>query len=398
MNQQNHSFDKENTQAMADSYTPAPAKNAARRKSLLMLGAAVLIGAAGYGAYTMMSAASEETDDAYVAGNITQITARDPGTVIAVHAESTQGVKAGQVLVDLDPALADAQLAAAEAELARAARSVRSGFTKVGTAEAEIAQAEVRLAAAKSDLTRREKAVASGAISDEEVAHAGEAVRMAQANLDLARSHRADAESAVGGADVANNPAVLAAVAAVKRAAIARSHMQLSSPVDGVVAQRAAQVGQQVAPGAPLMSVVPLRKVWVDANFRETQLANLRIGQTATLHSDAYGKKVTFHGKVIGLSAGSGAAFALLPAQNASGNWIKVVQRVPVRIALDPKELDAHPLRLGLSVAVTVDTSQGTDQPVTAVPAVAQASEPVDTVSPAVEARIRQIIAANAGR
>ncbi|KAG5727147.1 hypothetical protein E4T56_gene17312, partial [Termitomyces sp. T112] len=220
----------------------------------------------------------------------------------------------------------------------------------------------------------------SGAISDEEVAHAGEAVRMAQANLDLARSHRADAESAVGGAEAAKNPAALAAVAAVKRAANARSHMQLSSPVDGVVAQRAAQVGQQVAPGAPLMSVVPLRKVWVDANFRETQLANLRIGQTATLHSDAYGKKVTFHGKVIGLSAGSGAAFALLPAQNASGNWIKVVQRVPVRIALDPKELDAHPLRLGLSVAVTVDTSQGTGQPVTAVPAVAQASEPVDTI------------------
>ncbi|MBN9144825.1 MAG: hemolysin D [Novosphingobium sp. SCN 63-17] len=383
---------------MADSYSPPPAKNAARRKGLLMLGVAALVGLAGYGVYTMMSAANEETDDAYVAGNVTQITARDPGTVIAVHAESTQGVKAGQPLVDLDPALADAQLAAAEAELARAARTVRSGFTKVGTADAEIAQAEVRLAAARSDLTRREKAVSSGAISAEEVAHAGEAVRMAQANLDLARSHRADAESTVGGTDVAGNPAVLAAIAAVKRAAIVRSHMHLSSPVDGVVAQRAAQVGQQVAPGAPLMSVVPLRKVWVDANFRETQLANLRIGQSATLHSDAYGKKVVFHGKVIGLSAGSGAAFALLPAQNASGNWIKVVQRVPVRIALDPKELDAHPLRLGLSVTVKVDTSQGTGQPVTAIPAAAQASEPVDTVSPEIEARIRRIIAANAGR
>lgn len=398
MNQQNHSFDKDNTSAMADSYSPPPAKNAARRKGLLMLGVAALVGLAGYGIYTMMSAANEETDDAYVAGNVTQITARDPGTVIAVHAESTQGVKAGQPLVDLDPALADAQLAAAEAELARAARTVRSGFTKVGTADAEIAQAEVRLAAARSDLTRREKAVSSGAISAEEVAHAGEAVRMAQANLDLARSHRADAESTVGGTDVAGNPAVLAAIAAVKRAAIVRSHMHLSSPVDGVVAQRAAQVGQQVAPGAPLMSVVPLRKVWVDANFRETQLANLRIGQSATLHSDAYGKKVVFHGKVIGLSAGSGAAFALLPAQNASGNWIKVVQRVPVRIALDPKELDANPLRLGLSVTVKVDTSQGTGQPVIAIPAAAQASEPVDTVSPEIEARIRRIIAANAGR
>jgi len=396
MNQQNHSFDKENTQAMADSSTPA--KSAARRKGFLLLGAAALIGVVGYGAYTMMSAASEDTDDAYVAGNITQITARDAGTVIAVHAESTQAVKAGQVLVDLDPALADAQLAAAEAELARAARMVRSGFTKVGTADAEIAQADVRLAAARSDLTRREKAAASGAISAEEVAHAGEAVRMAQANLDLARSHRADAQSTVGGADVANNPAVLAAVAAVKRAAIARAHMQLFSPVDGVVAQRAAQIGQQVAPGAPLMSVVPLRKVWVDANFRETQLADLRIGQSATLHSDAYGKKVTFHGKVVGLSAGSGAAFALLPAQNASGNWIKVVQRVPVRIALDPRELEAHPLRLGLSVNVEVDTSQGGGQPVTATPAVAQASESSDTVSPAVEARIRQIIAANAAQ
>lgn len=398
MNQQNHSFDKDKASTMADDFTTAPAKSASRRKGFLLLGVAVLIGAAGYGAYTMMSAATEETDDAYVAGNVPQITARDAGTVIAVHAESTQAVKAGQVLVDLDPALADAQLAAAEAELARAARTVRSGFTKVGTADAEIAQAEVRLAAARSDLVRRERAVGSGAISAEEVAHANEAVRMAQANLDLARSHRADAQSAVAGADVANNPAVLAAIAAVKRAAIARSHMQLASPVDGVVAQRAAQIGQQVAPGAPLMSIVPLRKVWVDANFRETQLADLRIGQPAILHSDAYGKKVTYHGKVIGLSAGSGAAFALLPAQNASGNWIKVVQRVPVRIALDPKELDAHPLRLGLSVNVEVDTSQGTGQPVTALPAVAQASEPIDTVSPAVEARIRQIIAANAGR
>jgi membrane fusion protein (multidrug efflux system) len=395
MNKQTQDFSREGAQAVTE-LTPTTATTT-RRKGFLLIGAATVLGVGAYVGYGLLAGEHEETDDAYVTGNVVQITARDPGTVVAVHAEGTQAVSAGQPLVDFDPAILEAQMAAAEADLAKAVRQVRSGEARVDTADAEIAQAQVRLSAAKADLARRQKAAGAGAVSGEEVAHAGEAVEAANAALALAQSHRADALSSVGGANLANNPAVLAAIAAVKRAALARNHLHLSSPVDGVVAQRSVQLGQQVAAGTPLLAVVPLKKVWIEANFRETQLAHLRIGQSATIRADAYGKDVTFHGKVIGVSAGSGSAFALLPAQNASGNWIKIVQRVPVRIALDPAELEKHPLRLGLSVDVDVDTHGAKGQPVTALSAKAQDSQTIESVSPAVEARITQIIAANAG-
>lgn len=396
MNKHSENFSREGAESVTNDTNPTSAGET-RRKGFLMLGGAVALGLVAYGGYALLSGSSEETDDAYVAGNVVQVNARDAGTVIAVHGESTQAIQAGQPLVDFDPAIVDAQMAAAEADLAKAVRQVRSGEARVTTADAEIAQGQVRLAAAQSDLARRQKASGAGAVSGEEVAHAAEAVQAAKAALALAESHRADALATVGGANVAGNPAVLSAIAAVKRAAIARNHLHLVAPVDGIIAQRSVQLGQQVAPGTPLMAVVPLKKVWVDANFRETQLAELRIGQPVTLWSDAYGKAVKFQGKVIGLSAGSGSAFALLPAQNASGNWIKVVQRVPVRIALNPKELDAHPLRLGLSMTVEVNTANHDGQPVTALPAKAQDVEAADKVGPEVDARIAQIIAANAG-
>ena len=396
MNKHSENFSREGAESVTSDTNPTSAGET-RRKGFLMLGGAVALGLVAYGGYALLSGSSEETDDAYVAGNVVQVNARDAGTVIAVHGESTQAIQAGQPLVDFDPAIVDAQMAAAEADLAKAVRQVRSGEARVTTADAEIAQGQVRLAAAQNDLARRQKASGAGAVSGEEVAHAAEAVQAAKAALALAESHRADALATVGGANVAGNPAVLSAIAAVKRAAIARNHLHLVAPVDGIIAQRSVQLGQQVAPGTPLMAVVPLKKVWVDANFRETQLAELRIGQPVTLWSDAYGKAVKFQGKVIGLSAGSGSAFALLPAQNASGNWIKVVQRVPVRIALNPKELDAHPLRLGLSMTVEVNTANHDGQPVTALPAKAQDVEAADKVGPEVDARIAQIIAANAG-
>jgi membrane fusion protein (multidrug efflux system) len=326
-----------------------------------------------------------------------QVTAREQGTVIALHADNTQSVKAGEPLVDFDPALVNAQMAAAEADLAKAVRGVRGGFTQVDEADAEIARAQAALATAKSDLARRQEAVKQGAVSGEEAAHAADAIRTAQAGLALAQSHKANALSAVQGADVAHNPQVLAAIAQVRRMAIAEGHLRLSAPVDGVVAQRSVQLGQQVGAGTPLMAVVPLNKVWVDANFRETQLADIRVGQRVTLHSDAYGKKVKFHGKVIGLSAGSGSAFALLPAQNASGNWIKIVQRLPVRIGLDPNELAKTPLRIGLSVTVDVDTRDTSGTPVAAAVANKLSVQQTDQENPEVEARIRQIIATNGG-
>ncbi len=228
--------------------------------------------------------------------------------------------------------------------------------------------------------------------------HADETVRTADAALALARSQLAEAEAAVQGASIETNPDVLAAIAAVRRAAIVRNHMHLTAPEDGIVAQRSVQLGQQVSPGAPLMAVVPLRRVWVDANFRETQLADLRVGQPATITSDAYGSHIVFHGKVLGLGAGSGNAFALLPPQNASGNWIKIVQRLPVRIGLDPRELDRNPLRIGLSVTATIDTSDHAGPPVARAAApIPFQSETDQDAGPQVEAQITKIISENRG-
>jgi membrane fusion protein (multidrug efflux system) len=213
----------------------------------------------------------------------------------------------------------------------------------------------------------------------------------------LAQSRRTAAQSAVEGTNVSTNPDVLAAIAAVRRAAIALGHMHIVAPVDGVVAQRTVQLGQQVAAGTPLMAVVPLEHVWVDANFRETQLAHIRVGQPVTIKSDAYGGDVTFHGHVLGLGAGSGAAFALLPAQNASGNWIKITQRVPVRIGLTGRELHDNPLRIGLSVKVTVDTSDHSGRPVARAASGVVAQQPSIDDGAQADALIARIIAENRG-
>jgi membrane fusion protein, multidrug efflux system len=341
---------------------PAPSKPAGpvtntkgRRKAFLYLGAIIVLVAVGYGVTRLFAGSTEETDDAYVGGNIVSVTARDGGTVLALKADNTQEVKKGEVLIELDPATQAVALAAAEANLGRAVRAFRVNGAMVDQAAADVTRATAELDRATRDLSRR-KAAASGAVSGEEVSHAGDAVTTAQAALDLVKAKRAQAESLVQGTDVQNNPSVLAAIAEVRRAAIDLSHMQINAPVTGIVGQRTVQLGQRVAAGTPLMSVVPLDSLWVDANFRETQLSDIRVGQPVTITADVYGSSVKFHGRVLGLGAGSGNAFALLPPQNASGNWIKIVQRVPVRVALDPAELKQHPLRIGLSVNAEVET------------------------------------------
>lgn len=382
---------------MTDTAAPPPpaGRPALRRRLLLGLAVVVLVALAIWAVFHFLLAKpEEETDDAYVAGDVVAVTARDPGTIVALHADNTQAVKAGQPLIDLDPLTADVNLAAAEAELARAVRGTRSDFSRVTESNAAVVQAEAQLAAARADYARRQGAAAEGAVSGEELSHAADQVKVASAALNLARSRRVQAQSAVQGTAVGTNPAVLSAIANYRRAAIVRSHMHIVSPIDGVVAQRQAQVGQQIAAGTPLMAVVPLGRLWVDANFRETQLKDLRIGQRATVVADAYGDDVVYHGRVVGLSAGSGNAFALLPPQNASGNWIKIVQRVPVRIMLDPRELKANPLRIGLSVMATVDTAD-TRGPRLAQPAASPYRGNVAEADPAVEAKIAQIIAAN---
>ncbi|WP_026359355.1 HlyD family secretion protein [Sphingomonas sp. PR090111-T3T-6A] len=382
---------------VATAAVQAPPKSRARRTGFLILGIVIVLAAIAYGVSILLAPSSEETDDAYVGGNIVSITAREGGTVIALHADNTQQVTRGQPLIDLDPATEDVALASAEADLGRAVRAFRSQGSSVDEASAEIAQAQADLGRAENDYRRRKAAVADGAVSGEEVSHAADAVTTARAALNLAEAKRSQAASSIQGTDVSNNPAVLAAIAAVRRAAISRAYMNISAPLSGVVAQRTVQLGQRVAPGTPLMAVVPLDSLWVDANFRETQLEHLRVGQPATIKADVYGKGVTFHGKVLGLGAGSGNAFSLLPPQNASGNWIKIVQRVPVRIALDPKELAKTPLRIGLSMTVKVATSDRSGPMVAGSTPPAGGTQDVVDGGPAVEARIRQIIAQNMG-
>jgi len=327
-----------------------------RRFWFAILGAVVLIGAVAYGVYWLLySRYFESTDDAYVAGNVVTITSKENATVLALHADNTQTVKQGQLLVEMDPAVATVNLQAAEANLARVVRTVRAQFSRTDASDAQLNQARVNLAQAQGDYERRQKAFSTESVSAEELAHARDAVAAAQAAVRTAEGSLHQSRATIEGADVAHNPDVLAAEAQLRAAAIVYGHMRIIAPLDGVIAQRTVQAGQQVAAGTPLMAVVPLSHVWIDANFKEVQLARMRVGQPVTVKADIYGGGVTYHGHIEGLGAGSGSAFALLPPQNASGNWIKIVQRVPVRVALEPDELRDHPLRVGLSVTVDAD-------------------------------------------
>ena len=367
-----------------------------RRKGFLLFGGAILIAALVYGLWWLLSGRySEITDDAYVAGNIVAVTSRENATVTALYADNTQAVRHGQLLIEMDPAVAEVNMRAAEANLARAARAVRGTFASADSYSAQLNQAEVALARAQSDYQRRQAALA-GAVSGEELGHARDAVAAAEAAVNAARGGLAQAQSSIAGVDVANNPDVLAAAAQLRAAAIVLSHMKIVAPVDGVIAQRTVQVGQRVNAGAPLMAVVPLSDVWVDANFKEVQLARMRIGQPVKITTDIYGGKVVYRGKIVGLGAGSGSAFAVLPPQNASGNWIKIVQRVPVRIALDRAELEKNPLRIGLSVSAEVDISDQSGPRVAGAPATGvMRANTGENVSKKVDALIRKILAAN---
>ena len=341
--------------------TTGKSRASSRRRGLTLLAAVVVTGLIVWSLYWFLYARFyATTDDAYVAADVIAITSREPATVLAIHADDTQSVQRGQVLVELDPARATVAMQAAEADLAQTVRSVRAQFSKVDEFEARLADARVRLAQSQEDYRNREASAEGGAVSAEELRHARDAVATAQASLRATDSALKQAQAAVEGTSVDTNPDILAAIAKVHDAAITLSHMQLIAPVSGVVAKRTVQIGQHVAAGTPLMAVVPLERVWIDANFKEGQLEGVRVGQPATITADIYGSSVSYHGQVQGLGAGTGSAFALLPAQNASGNWIKIVQRLPVRIVLDAKELRDHPLRVGLSVTVSIDIHDAT--------------------------------------
>jgi membrane fusion protein (multidrug efflux system) len=341
---------------MSDAANTTANGNGARNRWLTILTAVVAVCALLYGLYWLFYARYfQDTSDAYVSGDIVVITSREPGTVLSLYADNTQAVKRGQPLIELDPIKARVAEDAAVADLARTVRAVRAEFSKVDELRAELASAHVTLERAQSDYHRR--MTAGDSVSHEELAHANDAVTSARNDVDQTQGKLQQALASVQGTSVSDNPDVLAAMARLRQASIVLAHMRLYAPVGGVVAQRSVQLGQQIAPGTPLMAVVPLDSVWIDANFKEAQLRNMRVGQPVTVNADLYGGSVTYHGKIIGLGAGTGSAFALLPPQNASGNWIKIVQRLPVRIALDPKDLSEHPLRVGLSVDVSVDIS-----------------------------------------
>ena len=354
----------------------APASHAAgnpqRKKVLLSMLGVVLVAGLGWTAYEWLVASHyESTDNAYVQGNVIQITPQIGGTVMAILADDTDFVKAGQPLVKLDPADARVALDQAQANLAQAVRQVRSVYAnndslkaQIVWRETDVAKAQSEIGRATEDLNRRQLLVQSGAVSREELQHAQTqlasaktALAAAQAGVTAAREQLTSNQVMTSGISIDKHPVVMAAAAKMREAWLASQRAALPAPVDGFVAKRTVQLGQRVAAGTPMMSIIPLDQLWVDANLKEVQLRNIRIGQPVKLTADLYGKKVEYNGRVAGLGMGTGAAFALLPAQNATGNWIKVVQRVPVRVALDAAQLKQNPLRVGLSMEATVDVS-----------------------------------------
>jgi membrane fusion protein, multidrug efflux system len=332
--------------------------NGKRRRILLLIALIFIIIGGLWAAYWILVLSKrEKTDDAYVNGNKVVISAQISGTVVAVLADDTQLAKAGQVLVKLDPIDAQTALSRAASALAQTVRQVRQQKATASQYDSEIETRRLELARAQIDLNKREPLIADHAIAGEEVRHAQESVQLARAALMQAERLSLSAHALVDGTPVETNPAVLQAKDAFRDAWIAAQRNAVVAPVSGYIAERSVQLGQHIQAGEALMTVIPLHALWVDANFKEVQLRNLRIGQNAEVRSDLYGGSFIFHGHVRGMSAGTGAAFSLLPPQNASGNWIKVVQRVPVRIRIDDNDLVKSPLRVGLSTTVTVDTT-----------------------------------------
>jgi membrane fusion protein (multidrug efflux system) len=320
--------------------------------------AAALLAVAAGAAWTMLASTDKQiTDDAYVDGNVVQVTPQLSGSVTQVGADNTDYVKAGQGLVQLNEVDAQLALSRAEAQLSKAVRQVRVEFANASQSRANVTLRAADLSRADADLARRRELANTGAISGEDIHHAEDAVKTARAALTVAEQQLASANALVDQTSITSHPEVQGAISQLRDAYIASVRTTLRAPVSGLVTKRNVQLGQRVNAGAALMSIVPPEQMWVNANFKESQLGEIRIGQPVTLSADVYGKSVRYTGRVIGQDAGTGSAFALLPAQNATGNWIKVVQRVPIRIALDPKELAAHPLKLGLSMHVAVDTT-----------------------------------------
>jgi membrane fusion protein (multidrug efflux system) len=369
-----------------------------RKYSLLVfLVLLIMVGAGSYYWYFHHAIWSESTDDAYISGNLVQITPETAGTVTSIAADDGDFVQKGQPMVSFDQS--DALLAQenAEAGLAQTVRQVRTLFNNVEQAQAVTAERKIALQKAQADVARRKNMVKAGGLSEEELIHAQDVVSSAEKALAGAQQQLKSQQALVNNTTVTTHPLVKSAISKLRQAYLEKQRTVMVAPVSGYVARRNVQVGQRVTPGATLMAIVPLEQVWVDANFKETQLTKMRIGQPVTVSADLYGDKVEYHGKVESLGIGTGSAFSLLPAQNATGNWIKVVQRLPVRIQLDAAELKKHPLRIGLSMIVDVDL-HNTDGPLLAETAPHQPRYQTDVYTQqlsGVDSIIEKIIADN---
>jgi membrane fusion protein (multidrug efflux system) len=364
---------------------------------LIVTAAFVVVGVAAAAYWWFYGRYYEDTDDAYVAGDLVNVSSQVSGTVVSIGADETDFVQMGQELIKLDDTDARIALKQAEDQLAKVVRQVRTVFTSRDELNAVLAQRRADLSRARTDLDRRKNLGKSGAVSAEEISHAQDALDAAQQALIAAENNLAGGTALLGKTGVPDNPDVQAAAVAVEQAWLALRRTTIHAPVSGYIARRSAQLGERTASGNALLSIVPLERLRVEANFKEVQLSHMRIGQPVKVVADLYGGHVEYKGTIAGLGMGTGAAFALLPAQNATGNWIKVVQRVPVRVALDAHDLATHPLRIGLSTRATVDVRDDSGPQLALVPR----KEPVLSTSiyeidnREIQARIAQIVADN---
>ncbi|MCL6336163.1 multidrug efflux MFS transporter periplasmic adaptor subunit EmrA [Pectobacterium carotovorum subsp. carotovorum] len=380
--------------------TPQKNKKQQRKRVLSLLTFIfVVLGCAWLVYWFLVLRHHQSTDDAYVAGNQIQIMAQVSGSVTHVNVDNTDLVKQGQVLVELDPTDAQQTFERTKTGLANSVRQTHQLIINSKQYQANIELRQTELNKAQSDLSRREALGSANAIGREEVQHARDAVATAKAALEVARQQYQANQAMILDTPLEKQPAIQQASVEMRDAWLALQRTKIVSPIDGYVSRRSVQIGARISSTSALMAVVPANHLWVDANFKETQLANMRIGQPATVIADIYGDDVVYQGKVVGLDMGTGSAFSLLPAQNATGNWIKVVQRLPVRIEIDPKQIAEHPLRIGLSALVNVDTAntEGSALAETSRTTPAYQSDALTLDLTPVNQEISAIIQANAG-
>lgn len=380
--------------------TPQKNKKQQRKRVLSLLTFIfVVLGCAWLVYWFLVLRHHQSTDDAYVAGNQIQIMAQVSGSVTHVNVDNTDFVKQGQVLVELDPTDAQQAFERAKTGLANSVRQTHQLIINSKQYQANIELRQTELNKAQSDLSRREALGSANAIGREEVQHARDAVATAKAALEVARQQYQANQAMILDTPLEKQPAIQQASVEMRDAWLALQRTKIVSPIDGYVSRRSVQIGARISSTSALMAVVPANHLWIDANFKETQLANMRIGQPATVIADIYGDDVVYQGKVVGLDMGTGSAFSLLPAQNATGNWIKVVQRLPVRIEIDPKQIAEHPLRIGLSALVNVDTAntEGSALAETSRTTPAYQSDALTLDLTPVNQEISAIIQANAG-